>query len=195
MKVFTFMEDNPIRNVEALIKEIAEGLNPKYLFFWGHQLLNDDQIGKQCLSQWWDEKFIVDGITYPSAEHYMMAQKAKLFGDKPTYQKILSVPHPSVAKRFGRTVVGFDETVWTQNRYDIVIRGNEAKFTQNEVLKKFLLNTHTRILVEASPVDKIWGVGLAENDQRIYHPEKWRGLNLLGFALMEVRYHIQRQSV
>ena len=109
------MEENPIKNVEALIDEIAKGLKPKFLFFWGHQPLNDDQIGKQCLSQWWDEKFIVDGITYPTAEHYMMAQKAKLFGDKPTYQKILSVPHPSVAKRFGRTVVGFDETVWTQN--------------------------------------------------------------------------------
>ena len=84
-------------------------------------------------------------------------------------------------------VQGFDEAKWQAARYDIVVRGNLAKFSQNEALRSFLLNTGERVLVEASPVDPIWGIGLAANDPLAEQPAQWRGLNLLGFALMDVR--------
>ena len=116
-----------------------------------------------------------------------MAEKARLFGDEATLAQILAAPHPGVAKALGRQVQGFDNEVWTQHRFDIVVRGNQAKFGQNETLKSYLLSTNEKILVEASPTDTIWGIGLAETDQRVYDPRQWRGSNLLGFALMQVR--------
>jgi ribA/ribD-fused uncharacterized protein len=87
----------------------------------------------------------------------------------------------------GRSVVGFDEQLWQQHRYEIVLTGNIAKFAQNKELCTFLLNSKNRILVEASPVDSIWGIGLAADDPLAMNPAMWHGLNLLGFALMEVR--------
>jgi ribA/ribD-fused uncharacterized protein len=91
----------------------------------------------------------------------------------------------------GQEVRGFDEEIWRHHRFGIVVKGNQAKFTQNETLKVFLLNTKARVLVEASPVDRVWGIGLAEDDPHATNPEKWRGLNLLGFALMKVRVRIR----
>ena len=117
----------------------------------------------------------------------MMAEKAKLFGDSEARDKILQSKHPKQAKELGRMVLGFQDDVWTEKRSEIVVDGNRAKFLQNEDLKEFLIQTRNRILVEASPVDKIWGIGLAEDDLNIENPLKWKGLNLLGFALMEVR--------
>jgi ribA/ribD-fused uncharacterized protein len=70
-----------------------------------------------------------------------------------------------------------------------VIQGNLAKFSQNPLLERFLLETGTRVLVEAAPRDLIWGIGLGQNDPRAQDPATWQGLNLLGFALMEVRRH------
>jgi ribA/ribD-fused uncharacterized protein len=84
-------------------------------------------------------------------------------------------------------VRGFDEATWVAHRFDIVVRGNRAKFTQHPTLHEFLQNTAPRVLVEASPVDRIWGIGLAQDDPDAHDPNRWRGLNLLGFALMEVR--------
>ena len=121
----------------------------------------------------------------------MMAEKARLFGDSLTGKKILSAPHPQVAKKLGRAVKGFTEAVWVQHRFEIVVRGNEAKFQQNDALKQFLLNTQDQILVEASPVDQVWGIGLAADAPEALNPEQWRGLNLLGFALMKVRAELQ----
>ena len=117
----------------------------------------------------------------------MMAEKAKLFKDLVTYEKIINASNPSEAKALGREVAGFDESLWLSNRFDIVVRGNRLKFGQNPELKEYLLNTSDRILVEASPVDKICGVGLATDNPDIENPNLWRGLNLLDFALMEVR--------
>jgi ribA/ribD-fused uncharacterized protein len=84
-------------------------------------------------------------------------------------------------------VRGFDADRWDAARWEIVVRGNLAKFRQNPELGAFLANTGDRVLVEASPVDRIWGIGLAEDDARAQDPERWRGINLLGFALMEAR--------
>ena len=176
-----------ITDVDSLIREVKAGYRPKFLFFWGHHPRRDGRIGKGCLSQWWSSPLEIDGATYPTAEHYMMAEKAKLFGDLDTHNKIMAAPHPGAAKDLGRSVVGFDEQLWQQHRYEIVLRGNEAKFAQNKELKIYLQKTKKRILAEASPVDSIWGIGLAADDPMAMNPEKWQGLNLLGFALMEVR--------
>lgn len=176
-----------IYDLETLLTEIRKGFQPKFLFFWGHHPPKAGKFGKHCLSQWWSAQFEVEGQVYPSAEHYMMAEKARLFGDHEVRDKILTTPHPGAAKALGRQVVGFDEQVWAQHRFDIVVRGNVAKFGQNDDLKKFLLSTKARVLVEASPRDWIWGIGLSENEPRITNPEQWQGLNLLGFALMKVR--------
>ena len=174
-------------NLESFIIAINNGLQPKYLFFWGHTAGKGGQVGKECLSQWYAAAFAVDGVRYATAEHYMMAEKARLFGDEGTRERIIAAAHPSLAKNLGREVQGFNEATWAQHRFDIVVRGNEAKFGQNETLRAFLLNTGERVLVEASPVDRIWGIGWSANDPQAHNPEQWRGLNLLGFALMVAR--------
>lgn len=170
-----------------LRKQVRSGFRPKWLFFWGHRPRRDGRIGKSCLSQWWSASFEVSGLVYPSAEHFMMAEKAKLFGDEEIRRRIVSAPNPGAAKQLGRQVQGFDEQLWQQRRFDIVVAGNHAKFAQNHELGAYLLSTKKRVLVEASPVDRIWGIGLAEDDPLAQNPELWRGLNLLGFALMKVR--------
>ena len=117
----------------------------------------------------------------------MMAEKARLFGDTKAEQKIISASNPGEAKKLGRSVLGFDDNLWFENRFSIVVNANVAKFSQNAELKTYLLGTGSRVLVEASPVDKIWGIGLAVNDAGFENPNLWKGENLLGFALMEVR--------
>ena len=159
----------------------------KYIFFWGHRPRKDGQVSQSCFSQWWEEAFTVDGVTYKSAEHYMMAGKAKLFGDEETLQKIIYCRTPAEAKKLGRQVRNFDNDAWLANRYEIVLKGNKHKFSQSEAMKAVLLNTGNRVLVEASPVDPIWGIGLAADFRGIENPHNWKGLNLLGFVLMEVR--------
>lgn len=174
-------------SLEELQNNFSRKEKLKYLFFWGHQPSKDGSLTKSCFGQWWNCSFKVDGVDYRSAEQYMMAEKAKLFGDSEARDKILQSKHPKQAKELGRMVLGFQDDVWTEKRSEIVVDGNRAKFLQNEDLKEFLIQTRNRILVEASPVDKIWGIGLAEDDLNIENPLKWKGLNLLGFALMEVR--------
>ena len=176
-----------IRDWETLQAAVAEGQQPKYIFFWGHQPQKDGSIGKSCFSQWWPSAFELNGLQYASAEHYMMAEKARLFGDEASRLAILAAPTPAQAKKLGAQVGGFVEEVWRQHRFEIVVMGNQARFTQHKDLGDFLRQTGDRVLVEASPLDRIWGIGLAEDDPRCQHPEQWNGPNLLGFALMEVR--------
>ena len=180
-----------IDGVESLLTAIDQGFQPDYLFFWGHRARRGDRVEKQCLSQWFPSPFTVESIDYPTAEHYMMAEKARLFGDCVACERILSAPHPRDAKKLGREVQGFDNRVWVQHRLEIVVRGNEAKFRQNEALRRFLLDTGQQVLVEASPVDRIWGIGLAEDNPKATNPAEWSGINLLGFALMEVRRQLK----
>ncbi|HAK1620539.1 TPA: NADAR family protein, partial [Listeria monocytogenes] len=168
-----------------------KGEKLKYIFFWGHQPAEDGKISKSCFSQWWICSFKVDGVEYNCAEQFMMAEKAKLFNDMEMREKILAAKHPKQAKDFGRLIRGFQEDIWLKNRFNIVIRANQAKFSQNEELKKFLMQTKKRILVEASPVDKIWGIGMAADNKNVENPLYWKGLNLLGFALMAVRDELE----
>ncbi|MET3034568.1 NADAR family protein [Chryseobacterium sp. NRRL B-14859] len=157
----------------------------KFLFFWGHTA--KDTITKSCFSQWFPGNFEENGIIYKTAEHYMMAGKAKLFNDSEMLEKILQSNTPNQAKSLGRKVKNFDPALWDEHKYDIVKNGNFLKFSQNRKFKDFLLSTGDKILVEASPYDKIWGIGMLETDTRAENPLLWNGENLLGFALMEVR--------
>jgi ribA/ribD-fused uncharacterized protein len=179
-----------IRTTDQLLGFIHGGGQPEYLLFWGHQPPAGGGVGKGCLSQWWPVPFTIDGVTYSSAEHYMMAAKALLFGDSETAERIQTAPNPGAAKELGRQVRGFDEQHWAQRRSDLVVTGNLAKFGQHPDLGSFLLGTDSRILVEASRQDRIWGIGLSADDERARSPQHWPGLNLLGFALMEVRHQL-----
>lgn len=160
---------------------------PEFLFFWGHQQRRNGSIGTACMSQWWPAPFTVDELTYRTAEHFMMVSKARLFGDESAASRILAAESPREAKALGRAVRGFDEEVWKASRYRVVVDGNTAKFAQNPELLLYLTSTTGRVLVEASPEDQIWGIGLAADNNRSRRPSQWRGLNLLGFALMDVR--------
>lgn len=178
-----------IMDIEQLKNEYAQGKQFKYVFFWGHKKFN--KITKTCFSQWYECKFTVDGVEYHTAEQYMMAQKAVLFGDKEVLQKIMSADNPAVYKSLGRQIRNFDENIWNEHKFQIVVNGNTAKFSQNPELLDFLLKTGDRVLVEASPYDRIWGIGLAKDTPDIENPFKWKGINLLGFALMEVRENLK----
>src|SRR5579859_2014791 len=109
------------RTVDQLLGFIREGEQPRYLLFWGHQPPAAGGVGKGCLSQWWPAVFTVDGVRYPSAEHYMMAAKARLSGDAAAVEKILAAPDPGAAKALGRQVRGFDEQRWAGHRFDVVV--------------------------------------------------------------------------
>ncbi len=182
---------NTIRTTAALIDYVNGGNEVKYLYFWGHQS-SKSEINKTCFSQWYDSPFEVAGKRYLTAEHYMMAAKARLFNDTEAENRILSASNPGEAKKRGREVKNFDDEIWVQNRFEIVVEANLHKFNQHPELKDFILKTENRVLVEASPVDKIWGVGLAVDNSAVENPNKWKGLNLLGFALMEVRAQLSQ---
>ncbi|HEY9841084.1 MAG: NADAR family protein [Candidatus Sericytochromatia bacterium] len=170
-----------------LIERLKQGESVKYLFFWGHRPSADGSVSKSCLSQWWPADFSVDGEMFATAEHWMMAAKASLFGDAATRSKILLARTPGEAKALGRKVRDYDEARWEAERFAIVVSGNLHKFSQHPPLGAWLCATGQRILVEASPQDRIWGIGLDEHHPDAARPEQWPGLNLLGFALMEVR--------
>lgn len=163
-----------------------------YLFFWGHTPGQKGVVDKSCFSQWFPAAFTVAGDTYATAEHWMMAEKARLFGNDDVRQRIIAARHPDEAKKLGRQVTGFDPVVWDAQKYELVVTGNYHKFSQHVPLRNYLLTTGDRVLVEASPVDAIWGIGLAASHPEALQPARWPGENLLGFALMEVRDQLRR---
>lgn len=190
---YTWQKDGkPEYDLNNLISEYKSEKNLEYIYFWGHHPKKDGSITKSCFSQWWESSFNVGTIKYLFMDQYMMAEKARLFGDKDIKEKIMSSNDPKEIKALGRKVKDFDEKIWNNIKYSIVINGNYNKFMQNEKLKTFLLSTEDKILVEASPYDNVWGIKMSEDDININNPELWRGENLLGFALMEVRNEIRR---
>ncbi len=156
-----------------------------FVFFWKHTV-----AGKGCLSQWFSRPFEVDGESYHCMEQYLMAEKARLFGADKIHSKIMVATNPMAIKSLGRMVSGYDDSVWASVRQQISVRGNLEKFRQNHDLKDYLVSTGDRILVEASPKDILWGIGLDEFSPEASNPSCWKGCNLLGFALMEVRDRI-----
>jgi ribA/ribD-fused uncharacterized protein len=138
-----------------------------FLFFWGHQPRPDGAIGSGCLSQWWPAPFAEDGVIYPTAEHWMMAGKARLFDDEPGLAAVLAGTSPRDAKAASRAVRGYCEQAWAVARFDLIVAGNLAKFRQNPELAAFLSATDRKVLVEASPRDRVWGIGIGAG-----HPER-----------------------
>lgn len=175
------MSDLPL-DLDSLRAAAAAGRAFRYHFFYGHRREPDG-----VFSQWWPCEFEVDGQRYTSAEQFMMAGKARLFGDAAALAAILATDDPAACKRLGRAVRGFDETAWASARFDLVVAGNLAKFGQSDRLGAILRATGGAVLVEASPTDRIWGIGLAASDPRAGDPATWRGQNLLGFALVAAR--------
>jgi len=157
----------------------------RYTFFWKSH---------SPFSQWHPSVFTVDGVEFNCAEQFMMYQKAMLFEDPNTAQRILDTPDPRRQKSLGREVQNFNDDAWQQNCRDIVKRGNLAKFSQNKDLLSALLATEGTVLVEASPQDRIWGIGLTADNPRAHNKNTWRGSNWLGYALTDARNELVKQQ-
>ncbi|ULL13877.1 DUF1768 domain-containing protein [Paenibacillus sp. H1-7] len=145
-------------------------------------------------SQWHPASFVVKGIRFNCAEHYMMYKKAMLFDDKASANKILRAKTPREQKQLGRMVQHFDKRKWESHCKQFVYEGNYAKFTQNPELLDSLLATKGTTLVEASPTDRIWGVGLLESDPKINNRRTWQGKNWLGEILTRLREDLLQQN-
>ncbi|XP_028391651.1 riboflavin biosynthesis protein PYRR, chloroplastic-like [Dendronephthya gigantea] len=163
---------------------MAEG-NEEFTFFWRDN---------SPFSQWHKSIFTLDDKTFICAEQYMMYAKAVLFNDMEIAEKILQTKDPRRQKQLGRQVKNFDRDKWNEKCKEIVKKGNTAKFSQNEKMKEKLLATKGTVLVEASPYDRIWGIGLDENDPRAKDKTKWQGTNWLGYILTEVRNDLLQSS-
>lgn len=153
-----------------------------YTFFWETT---------SAFSQWHPARFVdASGVQFHAAEQYMMFHKALLFKDYASSQKILHARHPREQKDLGRQVLGFEPVRWEQAREQIVYQGNKLKFLQNSSMLGELLATAGTELVEASPDDCIWGIGWRATDPQAQDPSQWRGLNLLGKVLTQLREDI-----
>jgi ribA/ribD-fused uncharacterized protein len=166
-------------------------MEQEFYFFWKHRF-----------GQWTMRDMVVDGVTYCCCEQYMMAEKARLFSDDVVLAKIMASRNPKQIKDLGREVKGMsgpkwdasDKAKWDAAARPVVVKGNMAKFSQHDDLKGMLLSTLGKILVEASPSDTIWGIGLVADDPRAMDMKQWRGTNWLGYALMDVRDELARNQ-
>lgn len=151
----------------------------KFTFFWDGPF-----------SQWHESPMVIDSKEYNCCEQYMMYRKASLFGDTISAKKIMLTDYPWEQKRLGRLVRPFDDSIWMEIAEDVVYKGNYAKFTQNKDLLQYLLDTEGTTIVEASPFDHRWGIGLSEEKAKVTDPDKWPGQNLLGKVLTKLRDNI-----
>lgn len=197
--IFKGFYDNNLMNglgeqkysLEKLRKDFNSGKKIDFLFFYGHT--NDKkEVTKLSLSQWYIKDFKENDLLFNCMEKYMMYNKALLFDDKDIANEILNNNQPKAIKELGRKVKNFNDELWDKMKYKIVFTGNYYKFSQNTDLRNFLLSTKNKVLVEASPYDKVWGIKMKYNDENIENPFCWKGENLLGFALMEARDEIKR---
>jgi hypothetical protein len=160
-----------------------ERITDKYVFFWGSEFSN-----------WFECKFRYKNLTFFNSEQAFMWEKAIFFGDMDIAEKIMKTPAPNQCKKLGRIIKNFNADVWLREGYEIMIAVNMAKFGQNSRLKATLLSTENKIIVEASPYDTIWGIGLYHEDDRVLDEKNWKGMNLLGKALMEVREKLRDRT-
>lgn len=157
----------------------------KFIFFWKLGYRNEE------FSNWYSGAFTIEGIRYHCVEQYMMARKALLFGDLAIYRKIMDSDDPGECKELGKLVSNFDPATWDSCKYEIVYNGNRAKFSQNMALQTKLRDSGDAILAEASPQDKIWGIGMTADDPDARDQYKWKGQNLLGSILMQIREELR----
>lgn len=174
-------------DLDSLRQAVRAGRSFRYRLFYGHTGRSDGRLSDAVFSQFWPCSFTLGGSRYVWAEQWMMASKARLFGDEEALGRILSAKAPLECKRIGRQVRGFDDATWRAHGFDLVTVGNLAKFGQEPGLRAYLLATGDELLVEASPTDRIWGIGLGREHEDAQAPLKWRGQNLLGFALTRAR--------
>ncbi len=146
------------------------------------------------LSNWFPSPFELEGGHFTCVEQYMMYRKAALFHDDQAMNDILATDDPEAIKSLGRDVRNYDDAVWSGQRQIIVYRGLQAKFEQNTALRENLLATGDAILAECAQEDPIWGIGLSMTDERRLDPKQWKGQNLLGYTLMDVREQLQLES-
>ncbi len=162
-------------------KEEKPEIRDGYVLFWG-----------SWPSNFWASPFVLDGVRWNCVEQWMHAEKARLFRDEETRDKIIASPYPMSQKDLGRQVRGYRDAVWKKKRYGVVLRGIVEKFRQNPRLRKLLLGTGSAKFVECSPEDEVWGIGLKQSDPRATDPSKWRGENLLGKALTAARAKLKK---
>ena len=165
----------------------------KHVLFWG-----------EWPSNWYRAEFnaevLIDGKKetkhFYNSEQYFMYMKAIIFGDYEIAEKILATKDPKKAKELGRIVRNYDDKVWNDMRYKVMVDANKAKYSQNEDLKKLITSDEFKGkgYCEASPVDRVWGLGLGENDPLADDEKNWKGQNLLGKALDEVRDWLLKQN-
>lgn len=179
----------PPYNLENLLRQFVNEEALEWLFF-GEHVRDNAHVTQNCLSQWYSATFTVHDVSYKTAEHWKMARKANLFNDPTTFEHIIASQSPKAAKVLGRSVKNFSQSIWCEHKYQIVVNGNLHKFTQHPQLFEFLMNTGKCYLVQANPNDVIWGIGLSEDTPHLNDPTTWKGTNLLGFALMEVRHRL-----
>ena len=182
--VFAVLDDRILELGQKTMKDLGVTSvedDDKFVFFWKLNHKNEE------FSNWYPKEFVIEGITYKCVEQYMMAKKAILFGDIEIYQKIMASDDPGECKGLGKLVRNFDPVTWDSCKREIVFNANYAKFTQNPELMDKLKKTGEAILAEASPLDKIWGIGMTADDPDARCPEKWKGENILGSILMELR--------
>lgn len=159
-------------------------MSEQFTLFWG----------ERPFSQWSPSTFTVDDATYNCAEQYMMAMKAKVFGDAEKLQEIMKAEHPADQKRLGRQVRGFEATRWEKIAREVVYKGNYEKFKQNADMREKLFATAGTTLVEASPKDRIWGIGMGAKNPDAQDRAKWQGRNWLGEVLTRVRDDLLREK-
>lgn len=164
-------------------KEEKPEVRDGYVLFWG-----------SWPSNWWYSPFTIDGVGYNCVEQYMMAEKARLFGDEETRAKILASHWPRTQKDLGREVQGYNDKKWSAARYKVVLRGTIEKYRQNPKLLKLLLDTGSAKFVECSPEDDLWGIGLSQDSPHATAPSKWRGKNLLGKTITAARAALKKTS-
>lgn len=155
-----------------------------FVFFWGG-----------TFSQWAPSDFVIDGIKYVTAEQYMMAKKALVFKDQEAYEEIMASKNPRDQKAIGRRVKNFNPDVWSVISREVVYQGNYAKFSQNPKMREELMATGDLEIVEASPYDKIWGIGLRESDPKAWDKSTWEGTNWLGIEIMRVRQKLREEDI
>lgn len=173
--------------MEINVNKTKEYDEEDFIFFFSHKASKSKEVTDTCLSQWYKCCFYEDKILFTSAEQYMMYKKAILFEDYEIAYCILESENPKDIKAYGRKVKNFKDEIWIKNREKIVLQANLLKFSQNLKLKEYLINTKNKILLEASPYDKIWGIGMKKESEGITNMKNWKGKNLLGFKLMSVR--------
>ena len=159
-------------------------ITEEFVFFWGG-----------ICSQWYSSWFEIDGQKYSCAEQYMMYKKALLFEDEDVANAIMRTQNPMEQKALGRKVRGFNKDKWEEVCREYVYEANYAKFTQNPDLLFELVSYGDREIVEASPEDPIWGIGMHETNPDIFDRTKWKGTNWLGEAIMRVRDTLKVEKV